>query len=41
MGQVQGLLKRLKKESKVIKKGNTNAALWFPTSPENTGFDVI
>jgi ATP-dependent DNA helicase RecG len=33
MGQVQGLLKHLKKLNKIQNKGVTNAALWFPYSP--------
>lgn len=36
MGQVQGLLKQLKKRNKIQKKGVTNAALWFPHAPDKT-----
>jgi ATP-dependent DNA helicase RecG len=41
MGQIQGLLKRLKKHGKIVKEGKTNAALWFPSSSENIRIDVI
>lgn len=32
MGQVQGLLKQLKKQNRIQKKGVTRAALWYPYS---------
>jgi ATP-dependent DNA helicase RecG len=39
-GQMQGLLKRLKKQGKIVKEGKTSAALWFPGSSEDPTIDA-